>query len=351
MYRNLEQNNKKCHYSWDSYHIDITSIKTQLEEKQIFCKRSEYAQSFQHSLIPVYDLSLEELTNKDILQNIYDTFFNNSGVFIVKNVYDKDLINRYNNWTNIMLEKVKEDKNFRHPKQEGKFLINDLIGRMSETDPELLMEIITNEKLLLFSDLLLGMSKYGSLTGHIISGGGDRQKTHVDYPVHIGSGPFWENSIDKFKSLTTRYQLNNILPFYSIQILVACCDMDISNGSTEVIPCSHLIPDIDLSLHNKEVYDYLENLFVNVKLEKRDILIFNRGICHRGGKNTTQTPRNSFIFQLVWLWGVCQEIIDYDKIYQNIKDTDIFKNMSEDEKEKFLIRLKAPYPINVKDKT
>ena len=65
------------------------------------------------------------------------------------------------------------------------------------------ISIINNKNLTTLIDLLLGFSKYGSVTGHLITAGGDRQQSHVDYPAHIGSGAFWENSIEKFKNLTT----------------------------------------------------------------------------------------------------------------------------------------------------
>ena len=211
--------------------------------------------------------------------------------------------------------------------------------------------IINNDILIKCMDILLGLGKYGSVTGHIIDAGGDRQKSHVDYPMHIGSGKFWENSIDKSKSLITKYQLNNILPYYSIQCLISICDMDVNHGSTEVIPGSQLIENIDLDLHNEDIYKYVEDYFMNVELKRGDLLIFNRRLCHRGGKNISNESRNSIILQCVWLWGLGQEIIEYEEIIDNIKNTEHYKKLKENEKEKLLLRLKAPYPINVKEKT
>ena len=42
----------------------------------------------------------------------------------------------------------------------------------------------------------------------------------------------------------TRYQLEHVLPYFSVQSLVATDAMDSSNGSTEVIPGSHLLHDV-----------------------------------------------------------------------------------------------------------
>ena len=38
-------------------------------------------------------------------------------------------------------------------------------------------------------------------------------------------------------------------------------------------------------LHDKNIYEQFEKHFINAELEKGDFLIFNRRLCHRGGKN------------------------------------------------------------------
>lgn len=351
------------HFSHTNSNIDLTKIKKELEKNQLKNEKSKYACEFQHNIIPVYDLkelidnsknNSEDNYNKisDIIKkDIYDNFFHNTGVIIIKNCYDETLIDEYNIWSSDMLEKCKNDKNIKHPKQNGKYLINDVITRMSNNNPELLMKLLFNPCLNFITDLLLGFSKFGSVTGHIINGKGDRQKSHVDYPGHIGSGLFWENNVDKFKNINTHYQVNHILPYYSLQVLIACCNMDIVNGSTEVVPCSHLLENLDINIHNKTVYDFFEKYFVNVTLEKGDILIFNRGLCHRGGKNTTDLARNALIMQCVWLWGIGQEIIPYEEIKEKLENTESYKTLSEYEKKNVLQRLKSPYPINVKNHT
>ena len=71
-------------------------------------------------------------------------------------------------------------------------------------------------------------------------------------------------------------------------------------------------------------------------------------MCHRGGKNTTNTPRNALILQcmVMELWV---EIINYDEI-KKIEKTENYKKLSEYEKN-VLQRLKSPYPIDVKNHT
>ena len=75
---------------------------------------------------------------------------------------------------------------------------------MVENDPDLLLNLVADKTLNTCQDTLLGFSKYGACTTHWIEAGGDRQMSHVDYPLHVGSGPFWEESPAKMKHLTTK---------------------------------------------------------------------------------------------------------------------------------------------------
>ena len=73
----------------------------------------------------------------------------------MKNVYPSKLMDDYNKWCEHHLEKFKNDPNIRHPKQKNKYLINDIIGRMGETEPDLLISIIANKVCMEFRVKLL----------------------------------------------------------------------------------------------------------------------------------------------------------------------------------------------------
>jgi hypothetical protein len=339
------------HFSWETENICDINIDEQVSILQTKCKLSSSASSYQFDLIPVYDVNDLDLSSSTVQKDIYDSFFKNSGALIIKNAFDNDTMEQYNSWSEHFLEDAKQDGNARHPKQSGKYLINDILSRMSQSDPELLLKLINNSHLTSFTDILLGFSKIGSCTGHWIEPGGDRQLSHVDFPIHIGSSPFWKESVDFMKSIVTKDQINDILPSYSLQSLIASDKMDVTNGSTEIVPCSHLIDNLDVIIHNKDIYKQFEKHFVNVSLEQGDVLIFNRRLCHRGGKNISSKRRNSLITQHVWLWGIGQEVIDSISVIQNLEKTEIYNQMEQEEKEKLLLRLQHPYPKNVKEST
>eukprot|EP00854_Cymbomonas_tetramitiformis_P019947 gene19947-23865_t len=302
----------------------------------------------QHEYIPFYDIrSADDLSKNGLKEEVYDMFFGSGpGCIGLKNVFTEDVMEKYNKWCEDHLENAKNKANCTHPKQKDKFLINDVMEQMSVEDPDLLMKLINNPVYNAVMDTLLGMSTIGAFTAHWIQPGGDRQMSHVDYPLHVGSGKFWESSKEKLMDLTTEYQMNHILPFYSVQAIMASDAMDHRNGSTEVVPFSSKVHNIDAKILDKEFYDSVENLFHNVSLEKGDVFLFNRRLCHRGGRNSSDKRRNSAIMQCVWLWGIGQSGYSGREIIHNLENSKLYTSMTVEEKKRFELRLVKPFPID-----
>ena len=279
-------------------------------------------------------------------QEVYNKFYEEFGCLIIKNVFSSEIMSKYNEFCYENFDEVlKTHENTSHPKQKDKITINDLLERMSKQNPKLLMEIINNKKLNKILDILLGHACIGSMSTHCIKPGGNRQRSHVDYPLHIGSGLFWENNKNLIDEYITNYQLNYILPFYSVQCFIASDACDETNGSTELVVGSHLTPNIDKNILNENFYNMIENNFINAKLEKGGVLLFNRGLVHRGGHNKSLYNRNSCIIQYVWLFGIGQAIRNSDIIFSNLEDE--LNKLNNKEKKKLKYRIKQPYPIDV----
>ena len=244
---------------------------------------------------------------------------------------------------NRFCESTLQDTNFTHPIQENKLLIKNLLYRLSNYDSNLLVNIFSNQKITTIADILLGFGVYGSVTGQLIKPGDKKQQSHVDHPLNLFSSPFWNDDINKFKRYLTHRQMNIVLPYHSVQVLVASDKMDVINGSTEIIPCSQNIDNIDIKVYDKELNTLLDTKFVNVSLEKGDVLFFNRRLVQRGGENLSNKRRNSLIIQYVNLFAVPQEIYDYEKVLENISDCFVYNTLSDNQQEEFLYRLKQPF--------
>lgn len=292
---------------------------------------------------------IPEYTTIDNEQNLYDMFYNNYGCFLLRSVYTSKDMDEFNSWCKDTLQEAAQDGNSRHPIQKDKLLINNLLFRLSRDNPKLFLDICNNSTLTNVMDILLGFGCFGSATAHWVKPGGNKQLAHVDYPIHMASSPFWDCNINKLKRFVTRNQLNNILPHHSIQILVAVDDMNIDNGSTQVVPGSHLLDDIDIHIQDHSIKKMFEPHFKSVSLKKGDILVFNRRLVHRGGHNKSDKSRNALIFQCVNIWTVPQEINPYDDIKANLERLEQFSNI--DRLDEFLLRIKQPYPKDVSQST
>lgn len=302
--------------------------------------------------IPEIDVSSKDFDHNSLVdsrEQLNTIFFDRAGCLILRNVFVKEDMDAYNKWCEKHLDSIKDDSNSKHPKQHDKWLINDVLERMSADQPELLLRLLNNDKLNFVLDSLIGFARFGAVTTHWIEPGGCRQKSHVDYPCHVKSGKFWENNPELIHRYFTDYQINHVLPYFSVQTLIASDKMGKYNGSTEVVPGSHLIHNVDSLIHNDDFYQSMEAKFENVELNQGDVLIFNRRLVHRGGNNISDGRRNSLIMQNVFLFGLGQHQTDTETVENNLKE--YLNKLDSITAKEFLLRIKAPYPINTRNHT
>ena len=270
--------------------------------------------------------------------DIYDAFYQTAGCVILRGVFTPAVMDAFNAWSEAHLPAVlAEHANTRHPKQASKRTINDVVERMNADQPALLATLLGNPVLNAALDTLLGHARCGAVTGHWLEPGGDRQTMHVDYPCHVMSGAFWEGDPTKLRRMFTRHQLENVLPHYSVQALVATDRMGAFNGSTEVVVGSHVLEGVDERVHDPAFQAEMEPQFVNAELEQGDVLLFNRRLVHRGGRNTSESRRNSLIVQYVWLFGIGQHA--FDPVLRDTLPAELVD------------RIFAPFPIDTRDRT
>lgn len=268
-------------------------------------------------------------------------FFEEAGCLVLRNAFDAEVMEEYNAWCMKHLPAVlKEHANTRHPKNPKKRVINDVMERMSEDNPALLMKLLNNSNVNAVLDALIGHAGFGAVTTHWNEPGGDCQHLHTDYPCHVKSGPFWEDRVEKLHEYFTPHQLEDTLMHFSVQTLIASDKMGKFNGSTEVAVGSHLHKDVDVKVHSEEYAASLE--IENAELEQGDVLLFCRRLAHRGGKNISEERRNSLIIQHVWLMGVKQHASKVDIIIKGLEPE--LSKLPLDERRRFMDRIAGPFP-------
>ena len=76
-------------------------------------------EGFWHTVCPIIFDKRQERTcksSKEVQKDFYATFFDKAGCVVVKNVFEPELMQKYNTWCENFLETAKDDPNCRHPK-------------------------------------------------------------------------------------------------------------------------------------------------------------------------------------------------------------------------------------------
>ena len=76
-------------------------------------------EDFWHTVCPIIFDKWQERTcksSKEVQKDFYATFFDKAGCVVVKNVFEPELMQKYNTWCENFLETAKDDPNCRHPK-------------------------------------------------------------------------------------------------------------------------------------------------------------------------------------------------------------------------------------------
>eukprot|EP01065_Artemidia_motanka_P038802 TRINITY_DN47655_c0_g1_i1.p1 TRINITY_DN47655_c0_g1~~TRINITY_DN47655_c0_g1_i1.p1 ORF type:complete len:334 (+),score=101.66 TRINITY_DN47655_c0_g1_i1:49-1002(+) len=283
-----------------------------------------------------------------------DVVFSGAGCCILRNVFTPALMDRFNEWCEGYLGQREgggrsTEANRTHPKQKSKFVVNHVVEALAELDPAMMTELLYNGKLTYVLDRLLGLATLGACTAHWIQPGGERQLMHVDFPMHVGSGKFWKGDVANIDRFTTRYQQQAMLPRHSVQVLIASDAMDESNGSTQLVPGTQTIADVDRRVHDPDFQRTMEPKFVSVKLSQGDVLIFNRRLCHRGGDNRSRRRRNALIQQWVWMWGIGQHrFASPERLWLSLEPHVKERLRDDDDVGRARLRLCRPYPLDTR---
>jgi len=225
--------------------------------------------------------------------------------------------------------------NAKHPLQNGKRILPAALECMSEVDPALALTILSNSKLNTVLDAVLGHAYIASLTGHTRFPGASQQR----FPSHIYNGKIWGNDREKFKNQSISPQSS------AIQALIAPVKIGQSNGGTLLVQASHRVPDIDLVVHEPCLQRVTKegecSMLVCPDLEPGDVLLFNRGIAHCGGANTTAEPRPVLIGQWSSFYITPHHAFDTETILYNVQPCQKHDVSLSD----FVSRVLRPFPV------
>ena len=109
--------------------------------------------------------------------------------------------------------------------------------------------------------------------------------------------------------------IHAISPMLTLQGAVAHCDMPVSTGPTMLLPFSQQFFEGYLAFARPEFQAYFAQHFVQLPLEKGDLLFFNPAVMHGAGTNhTTDRFRMVNLLQVSSAFGRAMETVDRSKM-------------------------------------
>ncbi len=176
--------------------------------------------------------------------------------------------------------------------------------------PELFIRYNSSEILRRVCESWLGPAYQITTQVNVVRPGGKAQVAHRDY--HMG---FQSTEVLQCYP-ASQHALSAAL---TLQGAVAHCDMPIESGPTRMLPFSQSFAAGYIAVHRPEIRAYFDDHFVQLPLEKGDMLFFNPATFHAAGDNrTNDVHRIANLMQIGSGYGRSIEIVDRCRISKQV---------------------------------
>ncbi len=181
--------------------------------------------------------------------------------------------------------------------------------------PELYARYYTNELFRRAAESWLGSGYQITTQVNVVRPGGKAQVAHRDY--HMG---FQDVEILK-RYPASQHALSASL---TLQGAIAHSDMPLESGPTKLLPYSQSYMPGYIAVLLQEFRDFFEESYVQLPLEKGDMVFFNPATFHAAGENrTTDIQRFANLTQIGSTYGRSIEIVERSRItlavYEDLK--------------------------------
>ncbi len=176
--------------------------------------------------------------------------------------------------------------------------------------PELYILYNTSEILRRVCESWLGPAYQITCQVNVVRPGGKAQTAHRDYHMGFQSAEVLQDYPASQHALSAALTL---------QGAIAHCDMPIESGPTKMLPYSQSYMAGYVAVLRPEFRAYFEDHFVQLPLEKGDLLFFNPATFHAAGDNTTSDiQRIANLMQIGSAYGRSTEIVDRSRISKEV---------------------------------
>ena len=286
------------------------------------CNLEEFSESLDHTLnqsdvplahdikknIPIYDVSqIDFLDNTQTLRTEWaNVLHKTAGVLVLKNAYpDTSCIDA----ATLIFEKIIADEKAATGDKADHFAAsgaNDRIWnsaqKLCQSDPDTFAKYFSNLAVDTACKAWLGPNYQMTAQINLVRPTGAAQSPHRDY--HLGF---------QTRELAESYpaHVHDLSPVLTLQGAIAHIDMPIESGPTKLLPFSQIYRHGYLAYSQPEFREYFEDNYVQIPLNKGDVLFFNPALYHAGGANISKDiHRMANLLQVSSAFGRAMESLD-----------------------------------------
>ena len=269
------------------------------------------AVDIQHN-IPLYDghfvnsAAVDTNSRQALLSEWADILATGAGIIVIKNGLSKhDILDQASQIFEeiIAAEQAASGGGGDHFAKAG---ANDRIWNALEkhclADPRNFADYYASHGIAMAAEAWLGPFYQMTAQVNRVNPGGAAQSPHRDY--HLGF-------MTTEQAAAWPAHAHRLSPYLTLQGAVAHCDMPLESGPTQLLPFSQTFTAGYLAVSQPEFQKHFAENFVQIPLDKGDLLFFNPAVMHAAGQNTsTDIYRMANLLQVSSAFGRAMEAVD-----------------------------------------
>lgn len=273
--------------------------------------------------IPVYDgaavdaAALDHAARQALMQEWAHVFAHGAGILVIKQgVADHAVIDRASTVFDAIIadEKAAAKGGGDHFAKPG---ANDRIWNSLEkhclADPANFAAYYSAHGIALASQAWLGPAYQMTAQVNRVNPGGAAQTPHRDYHLGFMSGA----RMAQFPA-----HIHAVSPMLTLQGAVAHCDMPVETGPTMLLPFSQQFFEGYLAFSRPEFQAYFADHYVQLPLQKGDLVFFNPAVLHGAGTNhTADRLRMVNLLQVSSAFGRAMETVNRTRMVRSLYAT------------------------------
>ncbi len=232
------------------------------------------------------------------------------GVFVIKSAYSDNTV--IDASTQVFREIVAEER-ASGSNQGDHFGENERIWNASqkvcERSPAAFLDYYCNPFIAIACEAWLGPNYQITAQMNTVKPGSKAQHPHRDY--HLG-----------FQSKQTVQQYpahaQYMSQFLTLQGAIAHTDMPLAMGPTMFLPHSQKVASGYLLFSQDDAADFFQEHYIQLPLEKGDMVFFNPALMHGAGRNDTQQDRVANLLQISSAFGRPMETVNRLKMITSV---------------------------------